>query len=364
MATAVEGARYGGTRADHRYTSPGSTVRIVKSPRSGTWMRRATRPLITMPRTSDSSPSRNSSWPGSAVNVRLSSARRVWIPGSRPEANHVELRTATSEPWSCMGPVSRRGTCRRQGRWARGRGPRVPATAPAGPPEGHRSAPPLAPVRNRAAAPRRLAPATAWRRPGRARRRESRAAREPGAGKAGRREAGRRRNRLSRSGSPGPRSETRPTTAFAAFPRSWLPHLIGSADIPRRSGAIPPRSGPVPRPTRFPAVLRPGEPARGAAVERIPGRVSGGDDPAAGHAYSEFRQVLAGAQRSGEEVAALRQSGQDRPDRPAVRPERRVVQLIPGDRCRDGQAGRRSRRVRRHEGPVPPVLGVSLIHIS
>src|SRR5450759_5383557 len=48
---------------------------------------------------------------------------------------------------------------------------------------------------------------------------------------AGRRESGGERNRLSRSGSPGPRSKTRPTTAFAAFPRSWLPHLIGSADI-------------------------------------------------------------------------------------------------------------------------------------
>ncbi len=84
------------------------------------------RPLMTTPKTSDSSPSRNSSWPGSAVNVRLSSARRVCTPGSRPEANHVELRTATSEPWSCMRPVSRRETCRRQGRWARGRGPRVP----------------------------------------------------------------------------------------------------------------------------------------------------------------------------------------------------------------------------------------------
>jgi len=39
------------------------------------------------------------------------------------------------------------------------------------------------------------------------------------------------RNRLSRSESPGPRSKTRPTTAFAASPRSWLPHLIGSTDI-------------------------------------------------------------------------------------------------------------------------------------
>jgi len=53
------------------------------------------------------------------------------------------------------------------------------------------------------------------------------------------------RNRLSRSGSPGPRSETRPTTAFAAFPRSWLPHLIGSADIQPGPGAVP---GPRPRP--------------------------------------------------------------------------------------------------------------------
>jgi hypothetical protein len=68
--------------------------------------------------------------------------------------------------------------------------------------------------------------------------------REPVGGSRSPREArrgmrGGGRNRLSRSGPPGPRSETRPTTAFAAFPRSWLPHLIGSADIPRGPRARP-----------------------------------------------------------------------------------------------------------------------------
>ena len=48
-ATAVDVDRDGGTRADQPTTSPGSTVMIVTSPRSGTSSRRATLPSATIP---------------------------------------------------------------------------------------------------------------------------------------------------------------------------------------------------------------------------------------------------------------------------------------------------------------------------
>jgi hypothetical protein len=81
--------------------------------------------------------------------------------------------------------------------------------------------------------------------------------------------------RLSRSESPSARSVTRPTTAFAAFSRSWLPHLIGSANI--RRGPRPP--APSPRvPKRPPAPVRgpkrpPGPRPRAATTARDPGRL-------------------------------------------------------------------------------------------
>src|SRR4051812_14772479 len=59
-----------------------------------------------------------------------------------------------------------------------------------------------------------------------------------------------------------------------------------------------------------------------------------------------------------EQVAALAQPGQDRADREAVRPQRRIVELVPLDRRGDRRPGGRPRAVRGDQRLVDRVLGV------
>ena len=69
----------------------------------------------------------------------------------------------------------------------------------------------------------------------------------------------------------------------------------------------------------------------------------------AGLRSSDRRQLLGVGLGRGEQVAALGHALDDRPDRPAVGPQVRVVQLVPGDRRRDRGARRGPDRVRRDE---------------
>ena len=71
-------------------------------------------------------------------------------------------------------------------------------------------------------------------------------------------------------------------------------------------------------------------------------------------AGSSWASVWAG----GEQIAALGDALHDRPDRPAVGTELRIVELVPGDRRRDRRARRRPHGVRRDERLDRGVLGV------
>src|SRR5206468_3175088 len=69
-------------------------------------------------------------------------------------------------------------------------------------------------------------------------------------------------------------------------------------------------------------------------------------------------QLLALAEHRAELVATLGHPVQHRPDREAIGPQRRIVELVPGDRRRDRRARRGARAVGRDEGLVVDVLGV------
>ena len=82
------------TIADHPTMSPCSTVRIVTMPRSGTSVRRATRPLMTTHTASVSWPSRTTSAPGGSSRMTPIDASRAIASGDSPVPNQDELRAA------------------------------------------------------------------------------------------------------------------------------------------------------------------------------------------------------------------------------------------------------------------------------
>src|SRR5687767_5897305 len=95
----------------------------------------------------------------------------------------------------------------------------------------------------------------------------------------------------------------------------------------------------------------------GAAV--VSGATSYGEPSALWRrALRQFRERLVGGQQRSERVSSFRQPVQHGPDRERVRPQNRIVQLVPLDRGRDGRTGRRTRTVRRDERLVDGVLGV------
>src|SRR6266516_6324321 len=91
---------------------------------------------------------------------------------------------------------------------------------------------------------------------------------------------------------------------------------------------------------------RPAARRRRSARARRPARLAQG------------RELLALAEHGAEIIAARGDAVQHRPDREAIGPQRRVIELVPADRRRDRRARCRARAVGRDEGLVVDVLGV------
>src|SRR5579885_56668 len=94
-----------------------------------------------------------------------------------------------------------------------------------------------------------------------------------------------------------------------------------------------------------------------------PCRLTGGSYPARrrpnmGASASQLGQLLVAADEGGQGVAGGPQAVQDGPQGPAVRAQAGVVQLVPGDRHRNGGARRRAGGEGGDEGLVDGVLGV------
>jgi hypothetical protein len=83
-AVALVVARYGGTIADQPTMSPGSRVRIVTAPRSGTRSRNATRPRTMIERVLVTSPSCMNVAPASTSTRAIGVRDRSRGPGGRP----------------------------------------------------------------------------------------------------------------------------------------------------------------------------------------------------------------------------------------------------------------------------------------
>src|SRR5215475_9692314 len=119
----------------------------------------------------------------------------------------------------------------------------------------------------------------------------------------------------------------------------WLPLTMPScSSVPTRlDSAWPASSSPPPR----------SSPMTGPGGRTLPDG-----------ALADGGKRLARAEGGAELIAAGGDPVRHRPDREAVGPQRRVVELVPADRRRDRCARRRSRAVGRDEGLVMDVLGV------
>jgi drug/metabolite transporter (DMT)-like permease len=84
-------------------------------------------------------------------------------------------------------------------------------------------------------------------------------------------------------------------------------------------------------------------------------RVGGASDH---HALGQRRQFLAGAEHGAEVVASFGDAIKHGPDRESVRPQRRIVKLVPADRRRDRRARRRPGTVGCHERFVGYILRI------